>query len=144
MTTIARRVRLLKLLTPNMESGGKWCLMRPGACRSLRGITRNQLVIGIYFRIAKLLKTAATPMVITIRTISGGHLGRDKTLNKISAKFYWPGISQQVVSYVERCRPCQFGNKNKDTVAPELHPVKVPKATSWYQVSLQQTCNTTS
>ena len=41
---------------------------------------------------------------------TGGHLGRDKTYDKIAAKFYWKNMYEDVTSYVRRCHLCQTTN----------------------------------
>ncbi len=38
--------------------------------------------------------------------IFGGHLGYEKTLEKISARFYWPFMSSDVRDYCARCHMC--------------------------------------
>ena len=38
---------------------------------------------------------------------TGGHLGARKTLAKVSQKYFWPGMSRQVKSYVRKCELCQ-------------------------------------
>ncbi len=38
--------------------------------------------------------------------IFGGHLGFEKTLEKITTRFYWPNMSQNVKDYCEKCHLC--------------------------------------
>ncbi|XP_065416479.1 uncharacterized protein LOC135974099 [Chrysemys picta bellii] len=38
---------------------------------------------------------------------AAGHLGREKTLARILARFFWPGISQEVKEYCASCPECQ-------------------------------------
>lgn len=40
----------------------------------------------------------------------GGHLGRDKTFEKISARFYWKSQWKDVVDFVKTCEVCQTTN----------------------------------
>lgn len=35
------------------------------------------------------------------------HLGREKLLNMISEKFYWPGICQGIKEYLKECKACR-------------------------------------
>ena len=38
---------------------------------------------------------------------TAGHLGREKTLERVRRKYYWPHMSQDVAKYVNQCRICQ-------------------------------------
>jgi len=46
-------------------------------------------------------------------TVTSGHLGMDKTFEKLSRRFYWPDMEASVRNYVKTCASCQ---RNK----PEL------------------------
>jgi transposase InsO family protein len=35
-----------------------------------------------------------------------GHLGRDRTLELVRSRFFWPRMSEEVSTYVKRCLPC--------------------------------------
>ena len=48
---------------------------------------------------------------------TGGHLGIDKTLDKIKARFYWIGMAKDVKRYVNERHFCQA------TKAPKSNPV---------------------
>ena len=39
--------------------------------------------------------------------IFGGHLGFDKVYQKVSVRFYWPGMKQTIADYIRHCGPCQ-------------------------------------
>lgn len=46
-------------------------------------------------------------------SISGGHLGFEKTFKSIIARFYWPGMKTDIYDYCESCDVCQkFKPKN--------------------------------
>ncbi|CAC5378546.1 unnamed protein product [Mytilus coruscus] len=38
---------------------------------------------------------------------TAGHLGREKTLNRIKARFYWPGMTDDVSRWCQSCMSCQ-------------------------------------
>ena len=38
---------------------------------------------------------------------TGGHLGINKTCEKITSCFYWPGIKSDVIDYIKGCERCQ-------------------------------------
>ena len=65
----------------------------------------------------------------------GGHFGRDKTVEKISSRFYWPQMTNDVRVMVQRCDVCQRKNDAKfcKETAP-LHPIPV-SAEVWKMVS---------
>ena len=64
----------------------------------------------------------------------GGHLGRDKTAQKIKARFYWKTIWTDIQEFVQHCEVCQRANDSKfqKATAP-LHPIPV-KSKVWDQV----------
>ena len=43
--------------------------------------------------------------------LGGGHFGRDKTLAKISERFYWQGMVENVKEYCQTCDKCQRANR---------------------------------
>ncbi|XP_025116167.1 uncharacterized protein LOC112577326 [Pomacea canaliculata] len=46
-------------------------------------------------------------MDVAHSSIMGGHLGVRKTLDKVTAAFYWPGISGDVTRFCQSCDACQ-------------------------------------
>ena len=53
-----------------------------------------------------------------------GHLGVNKTYQKVLTHFYWPGLKQDVVNYCKSCHTCQVAGKpnQKPGTAP-LKPI---------------------
>lgn len=59
---------------------------------------------------------------------TAGHLGRDKTFQKILERYWWSGLRKDVASYVASCSQCQQ-RKSPNTSKPcELHPIPPPEA----------------
>ena len=58
--------------------------------------------------------------------LGGGHFGRDKTLAKVSERFHWLGIVNDVKEFCKTCDTCQRANKlvlntlHSDTVTQKL------------------------
>jgi len=46
--------------------------------------------------------------IISHDMVSAGHLGINKTKDRLMNYFYWPGITQDVANYVKRCQTCQL------------------------------------
>ena len=46
----------------------------------------------------------------------GGHLGQDRALDLLRARFYWPGMHVDVVSYINSCPRCLHRKSQ-----PKLH-----------------------
>ena len=46
---------------------------------------------------------------------TGGHLGKDKTIEQVKRRFYWPGMDDDVRAYVTSCDACQ---RNKPSSRP--------------------------
>lgn len=66
---------------------------------------------------------------------SGAHLGVDKTVNKISDRYYWKGIYKDVRNYDRNCDSCQISNKKHKTTKPEMEPITVPPST-WKKIAV--------
>lgn len=49
-----------------------------------------------------------------------GHLSLTKTYDRISARFYWPGLYTAVQKYCKSCETCQITSKRKTTPYPLL------------------------
>lgn len=51
---------------------------------------------------------------------SGGHLGRNRTIETIKRRFYWPTLYRDVRNYVNECETCQFKRDRPDKTPGEL------------------------
>ncbi|KAL5500398.1 hypothetical protein EMCRGX_G011953 [Ephydatia muelleri] len=67
--------------------------------------------------------------------LGGGHFGRDKTLLKISERFYWIGMVNDVKEYCKTCEKCQKANGKFDKFSAELHPIPV-KDEEWHTIGV--------
>lgn len=63
-----------------------------------------------------------------------GHVGRDRTLQLISASYYWPSMRRDVERYVERCRACQLAKGHASNAGLYL-PLPVPTQ-PWTELSM--------
>lgn len=71
-----------------------------------------------------------------IRTIHElGHLGRDKVLSQVSARYYWRSISADVINFIQCCDVCQRVKRKFDKPALSLHPVPVQRG-AWQQIGI--------
>ena len=66
--------------------------------------------------------------------IGGGHFKRDKTFGKISERFYWNGMMNDVKKFVSSCDVCQRVDGKLGKQHAELHPI--PVTDTWKQVSI--------
>ncbi|KAG7172550.1 Gypsy retrotransposon integrase-like protein 1-like 5 [Homarus americanus] len=64
---------------------------------------------------------------------SAGHSGINATTDKITQRYYWKGVKEEVKDYVSRCDACQRSQKIK-TMAPKLVPTQVVE--SLYMVGM--------
>jgi transposase InsO family protein len=60
---------------------------------------------------------------------SGGHWGRDKTLERIRRHFTWDGIAEDVRTYVATCPVCQGKAIHRHRPYGELQPLPIPTDT---------------
>ena len=49
-----------------------------------------------------------------------GHLGKDKTIQRILGRFYWPTVHRDVKKYCQECAECQLRPKYKGARAPMM------------------------
>ena len=55
-----------------------------------------------------------------------GHLGVNKTYDRILRHFFWPGLKKDVVQHCRSCHICQVAGKPNQTIAPApLYPIPV-------------------
>ncbi|KAL5477308.1 hypothetical protein EMCRGX_G024090 [Ephydatia muelleri] len=67
---------------------------------------------------------------------TGGHLGHDKTYNKVADRYHWKCMYKDIEAYIRTCEACQKTNDVKfmKATAP-LHPIPVPQEV-WKQVGI--------
>ncbi len=58
-----------------------------------------------------------------------GHLGQAATLNRLMARFFWPGIHENVHRWCAACRECQLVNPTASAKAP-LRPLPLMQVSS--------------
>lgn len=66
---------------------------------------------------------------------TAGHLGRDKTLQRLKRLFYWPGMGADTYRYVTTCASCQKNKSSNAKTIGLLQPLMIP-ANKWEQVSM--------
>ena len=79
---------------------------------------RKQIVIPKKFR-TMILKEAH-------ENLCGGHLGIQKTTEKISKNFYWPTVKKDVRKFCKSCHDCQvMGKPNQKIPKAPLYPIPI-------------------
>ena len=48
---------------------------------------------------------------------TAGHLGKDKTLEQVKRRFYWPGMDADILQYVRTCDACQRNKPSQQATA---------------------------
>lgn len=66
---------------------------------------------------------------------TAGHLGKDKTLEQVKRRFYWPGMDKDVLQYVRTCDACQRNKPSQQVTAGLLQPLPIPDH-PWQQVTM--------
>ena len=61
----------------------------------------------------------------------GGHFGRDKMLNLVAERYFWPFMCWDVYNYVTHCHTCQV-LKGQQQNTGLYTPLPVPMA-PWYK-----------
>ena len=65
----------------------------------------------------------------------GGHLGKDKTIEQVKRRFYWPGMDSVIQRYVTSCDECQRNKPSQQSPMGLLQPLPIPTR-PWQQVSM--------
>lgn len=68
-------------------------------------------------------------------TPTSGHLGRDKTIDQVKRRFYWPNMDQEIAAYVTTCDACQRNKPSHQSPMGQLQPLPIPTH-PWQQVSM--------
>lgn len=66
---------------------------------------------------------------------TGGHLGKDKTIDQVKRRFYWPRMDAEIQTYVTGCDACQRNKPSHQAKIGLLQPLPIPER-PWQQVSL--------
>ena len=66
---------------------------------------------------------------------TGGHLGKDKTIDQVKRRFYWPRMDAEIQTYVTGCDSCQRNKPSHQAKIGLLQPLPIPER-PWQQVSL--------
>ena len=65
----------------------------------------------------------------------GGHLGKDKTIEQVKRRFYWPGMDEFIHRYVTSCDGCQRNKPSQQSPMGLSMPLEIPLH-PWQQVSM--------
>lgn len=74
-------------------------------------------------------------LIQRIYLYTGGHFGRDKTIEKVCSRFYWgKGMCGEIQDLLRTCDTCQrVNNKFKKAPQEQLHPIPISPEV-WEQV----------
>lgn len=64
-----------------------------------------------------------------------GHLGRDKTLDRLQRDYYWPAMTDHVARFIRSCPSCQINKPSNQLPIGLLSPLQIPTQ-RWQSVSL--------
>jgi hypothetical protein len=66
---------------------------------------------------------------------TGGHFGKDKTIEQVKRRFYWPGMDAFIQQYVTSCDACQRNKPSQQSPMGPMMPLPIPSR-PWQWVSL--------
>ena len=97
-----------------MEDGLLYRITEPSKCGNFAGF---QLVIPKFLQ---------KPIMEDIHSgYFGGHLGVDKTYDKIRSRYYWSGMYRDVVQFLKTCVACNMRKLRRER--PPLQEMQIPK-----------------
>ena len=72
-------------------------------------------------------------MIMCLETLEG-YFGRDRTLEKVTSRFFWEDMYADIREFVKSCDKCQRANDTKFAkIDAVLHPIAV-ESKVWNQV----------
>ncbi|CAF1149684.1 unnamed protein product [Rotaria sp. Silwood1] len=66
---------------------------------------------------------------------NGAHFGRDKTIKKIKARYYWNTMNSDITNYVKSCIRCNQNNPIRCKPPGYLQPIEPPEGV-WHLLSM--------
>ena len=67
--------------------------------------------------------------------VFAGHVGRDRTLERLSCRFYWPGMRHNVEEFVSTCEVCQRVKPSTQKPYGLSQPLGTPSG-RWHEVTM--------
>lgn len=58
-------------------------------------------------------------------SVFGGHLGISRNSQRLTQKFYWPKVAQQIIQYHKFCDACQKMGSRRDKAKAKLCSLQV-------------------
>ncbi len=55
-----------------------------------------------------------------------GHVGKDKTIEQVKRRFYWPGMDSDITRYVTSCDACQRNKPSQQAPMGKMMPLPIP------------------
>jgi transposase InsO family protein len=59
----------------------------------------------------------------------------EKTFYKVSKRYYWKGMTNDIMDYIRKCDECQKSNMKTKIMPVEMQPVEIPKST-WKNIDI--------
>jgi transposase InsO family protein len=66
---------------------------------------------------------------------SSGHFGIEKTMEKLSRSYFWPGMRKSIQHYIKNCDSCQRVKARHDLPGGLLQPLQIPQD-RWESISM--------
>ena len=119
--------RILKILEdpnhPNHADISKHYVLEEGLLYRVSEHSKCGRFVGLQLVIPEFLQK---PLVEEIHAgYFGGHLGVDKTYDRLRSRYYWPGMYRDVVVLLQNCAACNMRKLRRER--PPLQKMQIPK-----------------
>lgn len=90
-------------------------------------------------RVLLVIPTSEVPRVLQLAHdhATAAHLGRRKTLSRLTSRFYWPHMRRDVINYVQACTLCQQYKPTNQKPGGLMKPIIVSEP--WHTVGIDIT-----
>ena len=106
---------------PSTHPGLKKCFIADGLlCRKFQGAN-----LSVHTQI--ILPSSLIPTVLQQLHDQAGHLGVQKTTDRVKERFYWPGYEQDIEKWIRDCELCQRRNPPHPSPRAPLETIRVQR-----------------
>ena len=108
---------------PNHANVSKFYVLDDGLLYRVTEPTKCENCVGMQLVIPEFLQK---PLIDEVHSgYFGGHLGIDKTYDKLRSRYFWSGMYRDVVEFLQNCAACNMRKLRR--VRPPLQKMPIPK-----------------
>ena len=134
--SVNHQTSLLSRVLQAAEEDEEYRQLRKACGESTRGAKEGfQLYGGFLWRTVDGEKQLVVPNSLELKdqllsechnSAAAGHMGQARTFERVTRRFWWPGVRRDVLDYVSKCHSCQVSKHRTHKGEGLLHTIPVP------------------